>query len=118
MVEKEKNEGMTIVVHPEGAWFLLTSHKLLQHYWHDDRYDTGKVHVWYTDRGAQNDRSGASGHDIVLEPYYMSVRTDDGAKPVPYHRILLITYDEEVTFENRKIRGLAGHIIQENRHTA
>jgi len=96
---------------------MLTSHKLLQQYWHDDRYDTGRIHVWYIDRGAPNDRSSVSGHDIILEPYYMSVRTVDGEKPVPYHRILLITCDGEVTFENRKIRGLAGYIIHENRHS-
>lgn len=96
---------------------MLTSHKLLQQYWHDDRYDTGRIHVWYIDRGAPNDRSSVSGHDIILEPYFMSVRTVDGEKPVPYHRILLITCDGEVTFENRKIRGLAGYIIHENRHS-
>jgi uncharacterized protein (UPF0248 family) len=95
---------------------ILTSHKLLQQYWHDDRFATGKVQVWYTDRGAQNDRSSVSGPDIILEPYYMSVRTPGGAKPIPYHRILLITYDGKVTFENRKIRGLASHITEERRH--
>jgi uncharacterized protein (UPF0248 family) len=92
---------------------MLTSHKLLQQYWHDDRYDTGKVRVWYTDRGAPSDRSSVSGPDISLEPYYISIRTPDGEKPVPYHRILLITYDGEVTFENRKVAGLADQIREE-----
>jgi uncharacterized protein (UPF0248 family) len=92
---------------------MLTSHKLLQQYWHDDRYDTAKVRVWYTDRGAPNDRSCVSGPDISLEPYYISIRTPDGEKPVPYHRILLITYNGKVTFENRKVGGLADHIRQE-----
>ena len=86
---------------------LLTSHKLLQQYWHDDRYDTGKVRVWYSDRGAPDDRSSVNGPDISLEPYYMSIRTPDGEKPVPYHRILLITYEGKVGFENRKIQGQA-----------
>jgi len=95
---------------------LLTSHMLLLQYWHDDRYDIEKVKVWYRDRGAPNDRSSASGPDISLEPYYMSIRTTDGEKPVPYHRILLITYDGKVTFENRKIRGLAYELIGESRH--
>ena len=49
---------------------MLTSHKLLQQYWHDERYDTSKVRVWYTDRGAPNDRSSVDGPDISLEPYY------------------------------------------------
>ena len=92
---------------------MLTSHKLLQQYWHDDRYDTGNVRVWYTDRGAPNDRSSVCGPDICLEPYYISIRTPGGEKPVPYHRILLITYDGEVTFENRKVGGLADQIIRE-----
>jgi uncharacterized protein (UPF0248 family) len=92
---------------------MLTSHKLLQQYWHDDRYDTGNVRVWYTDRGAPHDRSSADGPDIRLKPYYISIRTADGEKPVPYHRILLITYDGEVTFENRKVAGLADQIRDE-----
>ena len=95
---------------------MLTSHKLLQQYWHDDRYDTGNVRVWYTDRGAPGDRSSVSGPDISLEPYYMSIRSTDGEKPVPYHRILLITYEGKVTFENRKVQGLADRIMEESRH--
>jgi uncharacterized protein (UPF0248 family) len=92
---------------------MLTSHKLLQQYWHDDRYDTGNVRVWYTDRGAPGDRSSVCGSDISLEPYYISIRTNEGEKPVPYHRILLIPYDGEITFENRKVAGLADQIREE-----
>jgi uncharacterized protein (UPF0248 family) len=95
---------------------MLTSHKLLQQYWHDDRYDIRKVRVWYSDRGAPNDRSSVSGPDISLEPYFMSILTIDGEKPVPYHRILLITYDGEVEFENQKIQGLAYQLIEESQH--
>jgi uncharacterized protein (UPF0248 family) len=89
---------------------MLTSHKLLQQYWHDDRYAREKVQVWYSDRGAPNDRSTANGTGIGLGPYYMTIRTVDGEKPVPYHRILLITYNGVVTFENQKIQGLADRI--------
>jgi uncharacterized protein (UPF0248 family) len=96
---------------------MLTSHKLLQQYWHDDRYDIGKVRIWYVDRGAPNDRSTINGPDISLEPYYLSIRTMDGEKPVPYHRILLITYDGEVTFENQKIQGLSYQLIEESQNT-
>jgi uncharacterized protein len=92
---------------------MLTSHKLLQQYWHDNRHDTSKVRVWYTDRGAPSDRSSVSGHDISLEPYYFSIRKPEGEKPIPYHRILLITYDGEVTFENQKVCGLADQIREE-----
>ena len=95
---------------------MLTSHKLLQQFWHDDRYRRENVRVWYTDRGAPDDRSGVSGPDICLEPYYMGIRTPDGEKPVPYHRILLITYDGKVEFENRKIRGQAAVLIRDRQH--
>lgn len=94
---------------------MLTSHKLLQQYWHDDRYAQKKVQVWYSDRGAPNDRSTANGTGISLEPYYMTIRTVDGEKPVPYHRILLITYNGVVTFENQKIQGLADRIREERK---
>lgn len=86
---------------------MLTSHRLLQQYWHDERYDIRQVRVWYTDRGAPDDRSMASGPEIDLEPWYLNIRTPGGEKPVPYHRILLITYYGTVVFENQKIRGLA-----------
>jgi uncharacterized protein len=95
---------------------MLTSHKLLQQYWHDDRYDTGKVRVWFIDRGAPSDRSSVCGSDICLEPYYISIRTPEGEKPVPYHRILLITYDGNVTFENRKVGGQADLIRKESQN--
>ncbi len=95
---------------------MLSSHKLLQQYWHDDRYDIENVQVWYIDRGAKNDRSHVRGPDIILAPYYMNIRTTDGEKPVPYHRILLITYEGKVTFENRKIQGLANQLMEES-HT-
>jgi uncharacterized protein len=95
---------------------MLTSHTLLQQYWHDPRYDKEKVRVWYIDRGAPDDRSSVSGSDINLEPYYMSIQTIDGEKPIPYHRILLITYDGAVEFENQKIQGLAYLLIEESQH--
>jgi uncharacterized protein (UPF0248 family) len=94
---------------------MLTSHILLQQYWHDGRHEISKVRVWYTDRGAPDDRSSVGGADIGLEPYYMTIRSGEGEKPVPYHRILLITYDGSVAFENRKIQGLAVHILEKSR---
>lgn len=90
---------------------MLTSHKLLQQYWHDDRFDHRQVRVWYTDRGAPDDRSVAEGPDIDLEPYYLTIRTPAGEKPVPYHRILVITYAGVVVFENRKVQGLVDFIV-------
>jgi uncharacterized protein (UPF0248 family) len=95
---------------------MLTSHTLLQQYWHDDRYEIGKVQIWYRDQGAENNRSTVRGSDISLEPYYLNIRTTEGEKPIPYHRILLITYNGEITFENRKIRGLAYQLREESQH--
>jgi uncharacterized protein len=89
---------------------MLTSHKLLQQYWHDTRCDHRQVRVWYIDCGAPDDRSAADGEDISLEPYYLTIRTPAGEKPVPYHRILVITYAGAVVFENRKVRGLGDFI--------
>ena len=90
---------------------MLTSHALLQQFWHDRRFAREKVQVWYTDRGAPEDRSCARGSAISLEPYYLTIHTEGSEKPVPYHRILLITYDGKIVFENRKIRGLTGLIM-------
>jgi len=84
----------------------VISHKLLQHYWHDDRCDIGKVRVWYIDRGA----------DISLEPSSMNIRTTDGGKPVPYHRILLITYEGKIESGNQKVQGLAYQLIEKSHH--
>jgi hypothetical protein len=84
---------------------MLTSHRLLQQYWHDSRFDHRKVRVWYIDRGAPGDRSVAGGEDISLEPYYLTIRTPAGEKPIPYHRILVITYAGVEVFVNRKVRG-------------
>jgi len=89
---------------------MLTSHRILQQYWHDSRYDHRQVRVWYTDRGAPGDRSVAEGEEISLEPYYFTIHTPVGKKPIPYHRILVITYAGGVVFENRKVRGLVDRI--------
>ena len=91
---------------------MLTSHRLLQQYWQDERYRRENVRVWYTDRGAPDDISVAEGATISLEPYYLTIRTGEAEKPVPYHRILLITYDGVTAFENQKIRGLADRILE------
>jgi uncharacterized protein (UPF0248 family) len=89
---------------------MLTSHRLLQQYWHDARFNHAKVWIWYTDRGAPGDISVANGPAISLEPYYFIVRAPASEKPVPYHRILLITYDGVPVFENLKAPGLGEQI--------
>jgi uncharacterized protein len=94
---------------------MLTSHSLLQRYWHDEHCDIRDVRVWYADRGAPDDRSHVEGPMIRLEPYYMIIQTGESEKPVPYHRIMLITYRGIIAFENRKIRGLAAQIVEGGR---
>jgi len=74
---------------------------------------TGRSRVWYIDRGAPDDRSVAEGSDISLEPYYLSIHTPVGEKPIPYRRILVITYYGTIIFENRKVEGL-GNLIAGN----
>jgi uncharacterized protein (UPF0248 family) len=89
---------------------MLTSHRILGRYWHDERYDPRQVRVWYIDRGAPDDRSVADGADITPEPYYLNIRTPQGEKRIPYHRILIITYYGAVVFENLKVQGLSALI--------
>ncbi len=49
-------------------------YQLLQQYWHDNRFDKGKVRVRYIDRGAPEDRSCVNGPGVWPEPYYMAIR--------------------------------------------
>jgi hypothetical protein len=62
----------------------------------------------------RNNRSSVFGPYITLDPYYRNIRTIDGEKPVPYHRILLITYDGKVEFENQKIRDLSYQLMEDS----
>lgn len=99
---------------------MLTSHRRLRRlrqYWHDGCYDARQVRVWYTGRGAPYDRSMAPGSGIRFEPYYLNIRTPGGEKPVPYPRVLHITYNGAVVFENQKARGLAEIIAGNARDT-
>jgi hypothetical protein len=57
----------------------------------------------------------ADGPTIRLEPYYLVVRAGESEKPVPYHRILLITYRGIIAFQNRKICGMADRVLEESR---
>ena len=73
--------------------FMRTSHALLLRIWHDPEFDFKKAGVEYTDRGAPNDRSTAEGEYITnLDRDYFEVISPIGTTPIPYHRILKITY--------------------------
>ncbi|KAF1077512.1 DUF504 domain-containing protein [Methanogenium sp. MK-MG] len=72
---------------------MRTTHALLLRIWHDPEFDINKAAVEYIDRGAPNDRSTAEGKYIkALDRYYFEVVTTEGTKPIPYHRIRMITY--------------------------
>ena len=80
---------------------MLTSHRILQQYWHDDRYDPGQVRVWYTDRGAPEDRSVVDGADIDLEPYYLNLRTPAGEKRMTDEQKYVFRYREQLVGEDK-----------------
>lgn len=72
---------------------MRTTHTLLLRLWHDPSFDMKKVTVEYIDRGAPNDRSTAEGEYITnLDWYYFEVISTVGTTPIPYHRIVRITY--------------------------
>ena len=72
---------------------MRTSHALLLRIWHDPAFDMKKAAVEYIDRGAPDDRSTADGEYITnLDRDYFEVISTEGTKPIPYHRILRITY--------------------------
>jgi hypothetical protein len=92
---------------------MLTSRRLLQQFWHDDRHDIRKVQVWYTDPGAPDDMSMAAGPDISPEPGYLKIRTPSGGISILYRHIMVISYYGAVVFENRKVRD-RGNLITGN----
>ena len=72
---------------------MRTSHALLLRIWHDPAFDMRKAAVEYIDLGAPDDRSTADGEYITnLDRDYFEVISTEGTKPIPYHRILRITY--------------------------
>ena len=72
---------------------MRTSHTLLLRIWQDPEFDIKKAAVEYTDRGAPGDRSTAKGEYITnLDRDYFEVISMEGTTPIPYHRILRITY--------------------------
>lgn len=94
---------------------MLTSHKILLRYRHDQRCFFSEVIVCYLDRGAPGDRSCVSGRDIrTLDAYYFEVDSGNAMKCIPYHRIRTITYLGETIWERQDTipKGLpaVGHL--------
>lgn len=79
---------------------MRTSHALLLRLYHDPQYDFGKVSVDYINRGAPGDRSTVSGERINrLGAGGMEIESAAGETYIPYHRILLILYEEHPLWE-------------------
>ncbi|MGA2121131.1 MAG: DUF504 domain-containing protein [Methanoregula sp.] len=79
---------------------MLTSHKLLLKYWHDQRYTFSDIIVCYVNRGVPGDRSCVSGRDICnLDAYYFEIVSGDQTTCIPYHRISKITYKRDTIWE-------------------
>ncbi|NLM81148.1 MAG: DUF504 domain-containing protein [Candidatus Methanoculleus thermohydrogenotrophicum] len=79
---------------------VRTSHRLLLRYYHDPGYDFSRVRIEYVDRGAPEDRSVVQGDRILaLDAWYLEVDAGGRVTCIPYHRILRILYDGEVTWE-------------------
>jgi uncharacterized protein (UPF0248 family) len=63
--------------------------------------DFSKVAVWYLHRGAPQNKKMISGRDIVsIEKSSFSTQTSS----IPFHRILLITYDAQVVFNRQSLK--------------
>jgi uncharacterized protein (UPF0248 family) len=84
---------------------MLNSHNILQRYYYIDPNDWKHITVCFTDRGAPNDKSWVSGDQIPsLESYYFAIKVNDEEKCIPYHRILLIKFYDDILFQNIKYK--------------
>ncbi|WOF16175.1 DUF504 domain-containing protein [Methanoplanus sp. FWC-SCC4] len=79
---------------------MRTSHKLLLRFFYDKNFDFSKVLVGYIDRGTPGDISYASGDEICnLDSNYFEVISKNTTKPIPYHRLLIISYGGIIIWE-------------------
>ena len=79
---------------------MRTSHRILLRLFHDPACEFGQVSVTYIDRGAPNDRSVVEGPKIgLLDRDYLEAVSEEGTRPVPYHRITEISYRGRVIWD-------------------
>jgi Uncharacterized protein conserved in archaea len=79
---------------------MLRSRELLLRYYHDTAFDFALVRVCYVNRGAPGDMTCIGGERIRdLDPMYMEIESDERTTPIPYHRIITISYAGEITWE-------------------
>jgi uncharacterized protein (UPF0248 family) len=80
---------------------MLRSRELLLRYFHDAAFDFTQVSVCYVNRGAPGDMTCIGGERIRdLDPMYMVIDSGDRTTPIPYHRIIRISYAGEVMWES------------------
>ena len=61
--------------------------------------ELANVRLWYIHRGAPNDTMVLLGSDIVnIGKSYVETKNAS----IPYHRIILVKYDQQVLFERSK----------------
>ena len=64
-----------------------------------EKYDFGKVEVWYVHRGALYDTKKINGDDIItVEKTFL--QTNDAM--IPHHRVFKIIYAGQVLFDRNK----------------
>lgn len=81
---------------------MRTSHRIILRLLHDPAYDFAAVSIIFIDRGAPGDRSQVDGPDIAaIEGAHMMIKTDQGEKYIPLHRVLRILYQGEVLWERK-----------------
>jgi uncharacterized protein (UPF0248 family) len=83
---------------------MLDSHNILQKYYYKDPKEWVNISVCYIDRGAPHDKSYVDGDKITLSAYYFIIKSGDEEKYIPYHRILLIKFKDEILFKNNKYK--------------
>lgn len=79
---------------------MRTTHRILLRIWYDPECDFSLVVIGYLNRGAIGNCSRIHGSEITrLENRYIVLNRDSGFDEevyIPYHRILWITYDEQM----------------------
>ncbi len=93
---------------------MRRSREILLRLRYDPAFDFAKARVCYIDRGAPDDTSCASGDEITeLATYFFEIRTPQGMKRIPYHRIVEITHGGRVLWK-RAAKGIGETGGEEN----
>ena len=79
---------------------MRKSRETLLRLYHDPRYRFADVEICYVNRGAPGDLSCIGGDLIIrLDPYYIEIVSLKGTTPIPYHRLIRVSYQSRVVWE-------------------